>query len=96
MMVRSGSGREVKDMPRKIDVIKGKRLGVEDRDELGNRYAKRYAKGESIRSIAVDVGRSYGWVHGLLRSNGVELRGRGGPKPEAKPKRGRPRKTPVS
>ena len=83
-------------MPRKIELAKGKRLSAEERGVLGDRYAKRYAKGESIRAIADDTGRSYGWVHGLLRSQGVELRGRGGAKPVEKPKRGRPRKQPVS
>lgn len=82
----------MRKLARKIDVAKGKRLGAEDRVALADRYAKRYAKGESIRSIADDVGRSYGWVHGLLRSNGVSLRSRGGPKPVEKAKRGRPRK----
>lgn len=79
-------------MPKKIEISKGKRLSAEDRSVLAERYAKRYGKGESIRSIADDAGRSYGWVHALLRSNGVDLRPRGGPKPVEKPKRGRPRK----
>ena len=34
--------------------------------------------GESIRSIAEDSGRSYGFVHGVLKESGATLRGRGG------------------
>ncbi|YCK42736.1 helix-turn-helix domain-containing protein [Actinomadura sp. ATCC 39365] len=40
--------------------------------------AKQYADGESIRYIARDLGRSYGFVHSLLEEAGTELRRRGG------------------
>src|SRR6266550_1874446 len=45
---------------------------------LASQYARRYAAGESIRKIAEDAGRSFGFVHGVLKEAGVELRGRGG------------------
>ncbi|HLM21835.1 MAG TPA: helix-turn-helix domain-containing protein [Propionibacteriaceae bacterium] len=48
------------------------------RRTLASQYAKRYAAGESIRKIADDAGRSFGFVHGVLQEAGVELRGRGG------------------
>ncbi|WP_420897553.1 helix-turn-helix domain-containing protein [Georgenia faecalis] len=41
--------------------------------------AERYQQGESVRSIAADIGRSYGFVHGLLVSEQVTMRRRGGP-----------------
>jgi hypothetical protein len=34
--------------------------------------------GSSIRSIAADTGRSYGFVHRVLTESGATLRGRGG------------------
>lgn len=45
--------------------------------ELG----KAYTAGASIRAIASDTGRSYGWVHRTLLIGGVDLRPRGGAQP---------------
>ncbi|HJV12399.1 MAG TPA: helix-turn-helix domain-containing protein, partial [Propionibacteriaceae bacterium] len=59
-------------------LAKGSRITGTQRTELASRYAKRYAAGESIRKIADDAGRSFGFVHGVLKEAGVELRGRGG------------------
>ena len=59
-------------------LAKGSRITGAQRTELASRYAKRYAAGESIRKIADDAGRSFGFVHGVLKEAGVELRGRGG------------------
>ena len=39
---------------------------------------RRYLAGESIRSLATDTRRSYGFVQGLLKEAGVPLRARGG------------------
>jgi len=39
---------------------------------------RRYRAGQSIRSIAADLGRSYGFVHRILTEGGVRLRPRGG------------------
>ena len=41
-------------------------------------YVRRYGRGDSIRMIAADTGRSYGFVHRLLVESGVQLRKRGG------------------
>lgn len=57
---------------------KGARITGDQRDALADQLAKRYSAGESIRSIADDTGRSYGFVHGVLKEAGAELRGRGG------------------
>lgn len=39
---------------------------------------KKYESGASIRELAVEYSRSYGFVHRMLKDDGVELRGRGG------------------
>lgn len=57
---------------------KGTRIRGDQRSKLAGDYAKRYDAGESIRSIAGDSGRSFGFVHGVLKEAGVALRGRGG------------------
>lgn len=59
-------------------IAKGVRVVGQQREELGSELAKRYAAGESIRSIAQDIGRSYGFVHGVLRQSATPLRSRGG------------------
>jgi Helix-turn-helix domain len=55
-------------------LAKGSRITGAQRTTL----ASQYAAGESIRKIADDAGRSFGFVHGVLKEAGVELRGRGG------------------
>jgi hypothetical protein len=59
-------------------LAKGSRITGAQRGTLAAQYAKRYAAGESIRKIAEDVGRSFGFVHGVLKEAGVILRSRGG------------------
>ena len=59
-------------------IKKGTRVIGVDRSRLGTVLGKRYDSGESIRSLAASTGRSYGFVHRLLRETGVELRRRGG------------------
>ncbi len=39
---------------------------------------KKYDSGASIRALAEETGRSYGFVHRMLSESGVTLRGRGG------------------
>ena len=57
---------------------KGKRVSGQLRAEVQQTYVERYESGESIRKIAEDSGRSYGFVQALLKSAGVEFRARGG------------------
>jgi len=59
-------------------LAKGSRITGDRRSALATEYAQRYAAGESIRQIAEDSGRSFGFVHGVLSESGVQLRGRGG------------------
>ena len=57
---------------------KGARVTGGDREELAGKLKERYANGDSIRLLAQETGRSYGFVHRMLTESGVELRGRGG------------------
>lgn len=57
---------------------KGVRITGDDRVGVTADVRRRYLAGESIRSLAADLGRSYGFVHRILVDDGVALRGRGG------------------
>jgi len=57
---------------------KGSRIIGAGRKDLAAALVKRYQRGESIRSMADDIGRSYGFVHGVLVESGVAMRSRGG------------------
>ncbi len=59
-------------------VKKGARVTGEDRRELASVLQERYAAGTSIRALAAETGRSYGFVHRILSESGTQLRGRGG------------------
>lgn len=62
----------------KQEQIKGSRVAGDQRTRLAAEFRRRYEAGASIRSIADEAGRSYGFVQGLLKETGVSLRGRGG------------------
>lgn len=57
---------------------KGSRITGDSRQDLASSLVERYNRGESIRSLADDIGRSYGFVHGVLAEAGVTMRSRGG------------------
>ncbi|ANZ36028.1 transcriptional regulator [Lentzea guizhouensis] len=57
---------------------KGKRITGEARVKMAADLKKKYEKGASIRALAEDTNRSYGFVHRVLSESGVVLRGRGG------------------
>lgn len=59
-------------------LAKGSRITGDQRSTLAAEFGQRYAEGDSIRAIAEESGRSFGFVHGLLKESGVDLRGRGG------------------
>jgi transposase len=61
------------------DIKKGARLTGEDRARMSERVLAQYSEGHSIREIAQETGRSYGFVHRVLSESDVALRGRGGP-----------------
>ena len=60
------------------DLKKGARITGDDRSTLARDLKSRYDGGASIRSLAAETGRSYGFVHRILSENEVSLRSRGG------------------
>lgn len=48
-----------------------------ERVDWTNDYVRRYGQGQSLRQTAADTGRSYGFVHRILRDAGVSMRCRG-------------------
>lgn len=60
------------------EIKKGARLTGADRDKLAAELARKYESGSSIRALAEETGRSYGFVHRVLSESDVTLRGRGG------------------
>jgi len=60
------------------DIKKGARITGDDRSTLAADLKGRYAAGASIRTLAAETGRSYGFVHRILSENDVSLRSRGG------------------
>jgi hypothetical protein len=59
-------------------VKKGARITGADRSKLAGELKKKYTSGASIRALAEETGRSYGFVHRILSESEVPLRGRGG------------------
>ncbi len=57
---------------------KGARITGGDRNKLAADLKRKYSSGRSIRELASETGRSYGFVHRILSESGVSLRGRGG------------------
>ena len=57
---------------------KGSRVTGVAREKLAAELKKKYDSGASIRALAEETGRSYGFVHRMLSESGVTLRGRGG------------------
>ncbi len=60
------------------ETAKGSRVTGGARDKLGADLRKKYEAGRSIRELAAETGRSYGFVHRVLTESGASLRGRGG------------------
>ena len=57
---------------------KGSRVTGSAREKLASHLKRKYEGGASIRALAEQTGRSYGFVHRMLTESGVTLRGRGG------------------
>ena len=60
------------------ELKKGARITGSERAKLAADLKQRYSSGSSIRALAAETGRSYGFVHRMLTESGVALRGRGG------------------
>jgi predicted transcriptional regulator len=61
-----------------VDIKKGSRITGTSRSKLADDLKRKYEKGSSIRDLAENTGRSYGFVHRVLCEAGVQLRSRGG------------------
>ena len=76
-MIIEGAGQHTEEAG-VADLTKGRRVTGNERDKLAADLKKKYESGESIRALAEDTGRSYGFVHRMLTESGATLRGRGG------------------
>jgi hypothetical protein len=72
------AGQEEKGRGDVVELKKGSRVTGGDRDTLSEQLKKKYEGGASIRALAEESGRSYGFVHRILSESGASLRGRGG------------------
>jgi hypothetical protein len=61
-----------------VELKKGTRVTGGDRSTLSDQLKTQYEGGASIRALAEESGRSYGFVHRILSESGASLRGRGG------------------
>jgi predicted transcriptional regulator len=61
-----------------VKVAKGARIAGVERERLTSTLRTQYEAGASLRELAEETGRSYGFVHRILTDAGVTLRGRGG------------------
>jgi hypothetical protein len=68
-----------KEGPSMTTLPKGRRITGSARESLTSEVRKQYESGASIRQLAQETGRSYGFIHRLLVESDVTLRGRGGP-----------------
>lgn len=68
-----------------VELKKGARITGGDRSKLAADLKRKYSAGRSIRELAAETGRSYGFVHRVLAESGVTLRGRGGATRTKKP-----------
>ncbi|MDZ7577567.1 MAG: helix-turn-helix domain-containing protein [Candidatus Nanopelagicales bacterium] len=59
-------------------LARGQRVTGDDREKLTKVLRKKYEGGASIRELASVNGRSYGFIHRMLKDDGVAMRGRGG------------------
>ena len=61
-------------------LVKGERLTGHHRQQIAHDLLARYRDGESLRTLAVSIGRSYTSVRQMLHEAGVTFRPRGGPR----------------
>ncbi len=60
------------------ELKKGSRVTGADLDHLTGKLKSQYEGGASIRALAAEEARYYGFVHRILSESGDSLRGRGG------------------
>ena len=73
--MRTDRARGVADV---LELKKGSRVSGGERENLTGQLKRKYETGASIRALAEESGRSYGFVHRILSESGATLRGRGG------------------
>ena len=66
-------------MAESAGISRGARITGESRDKLRDDLKAQYEAGASIRTLANQTGRSYGFIHNVLVEADVTLRRRGGP-----------------
>jgi hypothetical protein len=54
------------------------RITGANRKAIRGELVKKYKSGATIRGLAAEYGRSYGFMHRMLSESGIALRGRGG------------------
>jgi predicted transcriptional regulator len=63
----------------RVELKRGRRITGSDREEVAAFLLSEYSeKKASIRGLAEQIGRSYGFVHRVLSESGVQIRPRGG------------------
>ncbi|MYW90507.1 transcriptional regulator [Amycolatopsis rubida] len=65
--------------------IKGRRITGPARDKVREILKTKYEKGATVRALAAECGRSYGFVHRVLSESGVQMRSRSGRVRKARP-----------
>lgn len=73
-----GPGHRESEEAAVVELKKGARITGGDRTKLAADLKRKYSSGASIRELAAETGRSYGFIHRMLSESGVPLRGRGG------------------
>ena len=64
---------------------KGTRITGASRAQLATELKEQYEQGTSIRTLAENTGRSYGFIHQVLNETKVHLRRRGRPHHRTQP-----------
>jgi len=70
----------LEDLPR---IPRGKRLVGDERTEFEGKVTTVYTGGIGIRPICEKTGRSFGAIHHLLKTSGVQMRPKGSRSPGA-------------
>lgn len=60
------------------EIVKGSHITGEARAQLAAELRQKYEAGAAIRELAVESGRSFGFVNTLLKESGATIRSRGG------------------
>jgi hypothetical protein len=61
-----------------LRIRRGSKVEEDVRNQLGALLKPKYEAGASIRQLAEEAGRSYGFIHRILTEAEAEFRGRGG------------------